>query len=441
MNAKNLHADTLIHAPWIVPVEPRGVVLHDHCLAILNGKIAAIFPEAEAASWTAKEDIFLKNHVLTAGFVNLHGHSAMTLLRGKADDLPLMEWLEQHIWPAEGKFMRDDFVFEGSKIGMAEMIRSGTTTVNDMYFFHSAVARAGIECGMRTVVGCTIIDFPTAYAQTPDEHLQKALDERAQFLGEPLIDFTLAPHAPYTVSDDTFRKTLQAAEQYNLSIHCHIQETQGEVDRALAENGLRPLARLEKLGVLSSRLIAAHMVACNEDDIALAAKSGLSVAHNPASNMKLASGIAPIAAFLSAGINVGLGTDGAASNNTLDMLAEMRMAALLAKVGTLDPTAVPAAVALEMATLNGAKALHMQDKIGSLVAGKDADIIAIDLHAVETQPVFDVISHLVYAAAREQVSDVWIAGERLLKSRQLTRQNHAELLACAQTWRQKIANI
>lgn len=433
------HADLLVDARWIVPVEPHATVLEHHSLAVSGGRIAAILSPAERAHWQAGETVSLPSHVLLPGLINLHGHSAMTLLRGYADDLALMDWLTNHIWPAEGRHVRDDFVFDGTSLAMAEMIRSGTTTINDMYFFHGAVARAGIRAGLRTFVGCTILEFPTNYAICADEYLQKALAERQEYLGEERVTFTLAPHAPYTVSDDTFRKIVTTAEQADMLVHCHIHETAGEVADSLRDHGVRPLARLASLGLLSPRLTAAHMVHVDDSDLELAARYGISVAHNPTSNMKLASGIAPVSRMLHAGINVGIGTDGAASNNKLDMLADTRMAALLAKVGTLEPTAVPAATALRMATLNGARALGIDDRVGSLETGKQFDAIALNLDCIETAPAFDPISHLVYAAGREQVEEVWVAGERLLQAGRLTTLDLPVLKATAAEWRERIA--
>ena len=432
--------DLLLEARWMITVETDGEVLEHHALAITGDTITAIVPPAEIASWSARERVTLDRHVLMPGLVNLHGHSAMTLLRGFADDLALMDWLQNHIWPAEGKHARADFVYDGTLLAMAEMIRGGTTTINDMYFFNAAVARAGLAAGMRTFVGCSILEFPTAYAVNADDYIAKGMAERQEFLGEELVTFTLAPHAPYTVADSTFDKVITLAEQEDMLIHCHIHETAGEVADSVRDHHQRPLARLKQLGLLSPRLIAAHMVHLNDEEIELAARHGVNIAHNPASNMKLASGIAPVQKLLAAGVNVGLGTDGAASNNKLDMLADTRLAALLAKVGTLDPVAVPAATALRMATLNGAKALGIDDKVGSLKAGKRADVIALDLAGqIETAPVFDAVSHVVYAAGREQVSDVWVNGKRLLAQRALTTLDQSQLLANADQWRGKIA--
>ncbi|OWY39241.1 N-ethylammeline chlorohydrolase [Xenophilus sp. AP218F] len=430
--------DKIITARWIITVETDGEVLENHAIALKDGRIAAIIPATQAAALEADERVDLPNHALMPGLVNLHGHSAMTLLRGLADDKALMDWLTNHIWPAEGRHVRDDFVFDGSLLAMAEMIRGGTTTINDMYFYHGAVARAGLTSGMRTFVGCSILEFPTNYANNADDYLNKALAERRQYLGEELVSFTLAPHAPYTVSDDTFRKVVTLAEQEDMLIHCHIHESQDELNNSVKEHKQRPLARLKALGLLSPRLIAAHMVHLSEDEIELVARHGVSIGHNPASNMKLASGIAPIAKQLAAGINVGIGTDGAASNNKLDMLAETRLAALLAKVGSMDPTVVPAATAIRMATLNGANALGIGDKVGSVKVGKQADLIAIDLSEIETAPAFDPISHVVYAAGREQVSHVWVKGRALLNRRKLTTLDEAAIKANAEDWRNRI---
>jgi len=430
--------DALIFARWIITVEHDGEILENHAIAIKNGKIAAIVPAKDASALQADTVHHLDRHVVMPGLINLHGHSAMTLLRGLGDDKALMDWLTNTIWPAEGKHVRDEFVFDGSLIAMGEMIRGGTTTINDMYFYHGAVARAGLACGMRTFVGCSILEFPTNYGNNADDYIEKALAERREFLGEDKVTFTLAPHAPYTVSDATFKKVVTLAEQEDMLIHCHIHETADEVAGSVKEHHQRPLSRLKALGLLSPRLVAAHMVHLNDEEIELAARHGVSVAHNPASNMKLASGIAPVAKLLAAGVNVGIGTDGAASNNKLDMLADTRMAALLAKVGTLDPTAVPAATAIRMATLNGAKALNIGDKVGSVVEGKDADLIALDLSALETAPVFDPISHVAYAAGREQVSHVWVGGQCLLQERQLKTLDEGALLARAEDWRGRI---
>jgi 5-methylthioadenosine/S-adenosylhomocysteine deaminase len=431
---------TCLHPKWIIPIEPRESVLSDASLVMEDAIIVGIMPSAVARQhYTNAEHIDLPTHALLPGFVNLHAHSAMCLLRGLADDLALMEWLNDHIWPAEKKHVSEQFVFDGSLHAMAEMIRGGTTTVNDMYFFHHAVARAGVQSGMRTVVGCSVLEFPNAYCQDADDYLQKAQDVIRDFAGQQGVAFKLAPHAPYTVSDTSFKKIITLAQQLSVGIHCHIHESVDELATSMKEYGVRPLARLDQLGLLSPQLIAAHVVHADDAEIALLRQRGVHVAHNPASNLKLASGMARIHAMQTAGINVGLGTDGSASNNKLDMLADMRLAALLAKTQSGEPTALNAAQALEMATLSGAKALGLEHEIGSLVAGKYADVIAIDLSALETTPVYDPISQIVYAAGREQVSDVWVHGRCLMRGRQLLTLDSGALMETALAWQAKIA--
>lgn len=431
---------TCLHPKWIIPIEPHASVLSDASLVMEDAVIVGIMPSAAARQQYANaEHIDLPTHALLPGFVNLHAHSAMCLLRGLADDLALMEWLHEHIWPAEKKHVSEQFVFDGSLHAMAEMIRGGTTTVNDMYFFHHAVARAGVQSGMRTVVGCSVLEFPNAYCQDADDYLQKAQDVIRDFAGQQGVAFKLAPHAPYTVSDASFKKIIALAQQLSVGIHCHIHESVDELATSMKEYGVRPLTRLDQLGLLSPQLIAAHVVHADDAEITLLQQRGVHVAHNPASNLKLASGMARIHAMQLAGINVGLGTDGSASNNKLDMLADMRLAALLAKTQSGEPTALDAAQALEMATLSGAKALGLDREIGSLVAGKYADMIAIDLSALETTPVYDPISQIVYAAGREQVSDVWVHGRCLMRGRQLLTLDSGALMETALAWQAKIA--
>lgn len=430
---------TCLHPEYLIPVEPHATVLRQHSLVMQDDKIACIIPSSEArAQFSDARHIELAGHAVLPGLINLHAHSAMSLLRGLADDLALMEWLNQHIWPAEKKHVSDQFVFDGSCYAMAEMLRGGTTTVNDMYFYHDAVARAGLHSGMRTMVGCSILEFPTAYGQHADDYLAKAMAARAAFAGQAGVDFLLAPHAPYTVSDDSFKKIVALADQHQMRIHCHIHETEDELQQSLQQYGMRPLARLQQLGLLSERLIAAHMVHSSDEEIAMLAGHQVHIAHNPASNLKLASGFARIEAMRTAGVNVGIGTDGAASNNKLDLLGDLRLAALLAKAQSGQATALNAHAALEMATLAGARALGIADRTGSLVAGKWADLIAIDLSALETQPLYDPVSQIVYAAGREQVSHVWVGGRCLMQNRQLLTLDTGHLADKASWWRQQI---
>ncbi|MFC4157993.1 TRZ/ATZ family hydrolase [Chitinimonas lacunae] len=427
-----------LHPRWLVPVAPAGV-LEQHALVVENGRIAAVLPSADARlRYAHLSHRDLPEHVLLPGLVNLHGHSAMTLLRGLADDLALMDWLNHHIWPAEKRHVSDEFVYDGSLLAMAEMLRCGTTTINDMYFHHEAVARAGLTAQMRTVVGCSILEFPTPYAADADAYIERALAAHARFQGEQLVRFTLAPHAPYTVSDATFRRVVQLAGQLDCAIHCHIHETREEVEGSLREHGVRPLARLASLGLLDMPLIAAHCVHLDDAEIALLARHRVGVAHNPSSNLKLASGLARIHDLRQAGVAVGIGTDGAASNNKLDMLAETRLAALLPKVQAADPRAIPATEALRMATLGGAEALGMAAEIGSLEVGKRADLLAVDLSDLATQPCYDPISHLVYAAGREQVSDVWVDGRQVLEQGRHTTLDPQQLKAKAGWWRDRV---
>jgi len=428
-----------LHPKWLIPVEPRATVLQNHTLVINGDTIQAVLPSEQARlQYPDASHIELPDHALLPGFVNLHAQSAMSLLRGLADDLALMDWLNHHIWPAEKKHVSDEFVYDGTVHAMAEMIRGGTTTVNDMYFHHEAVARAGLASGMRTVVGCSILEFPTGYAGNADEYISKSMAAHQAFIGQKGVDFRLAPHAPYTVNDETFSKIIRLAEQHQIGIHCHIHETGEEIESSLKQYGKRPLQRLHELGLLTPQLIAAHVVHTNDEELALLARQGVHVAHNPASNLKLVSGFARISAMQAAGVNVGIGTDGAASNNKIDLLGDLRMAALLAKAESGNPASLNAAAALEMATLAGAKALGKGDSTGSLVEGKQADVIAINLSAIETLPLFDPVSQIVYAAGREQVSHVWVAGKCLMRERELTTLHIGQLADKARWWQHRI---
>jgi 5-methylthioadenosine/S-adenosylhomocysteine deaminase len=420
-----IDVDSLLHCRWVIPVIPRGLVLEEHAVAIESGRIVAILPSHEAAGrYRASETVRLPNHALTPGLVNAHTHAAMTLLRGVGDDLPLMRWLTERIWPLEKALVSPEFVHDGGRLAALEMLRSGTTCASDMYFYPEASVRAFRALGMRVVAGIIAIEFPTAYASDAEDYLRKGLAARDSLRDDPLV-FTLAPHAPYTVSDATLQRIAMLADELDLPIHTHVHETDDEVRRSIAQYGCRPLARLDRLGLVSERLIAVHAVHLDDGEMALLAERGASIAHCPASNLKLGSGIAPIADALAAGVNLAIGTDGAASNNRVDMLSELRLAALLAKGGSADASALPAPAALEAATLGGAQALGLASRIGSIEAGKEADLVAFDLSQPETQPLYDVISHLVYSAGREQVSDVWVGGQRVVEGRQIVA-SHAQ---------------
>jgi 5-methylthioadenosine/S-adenosylhomocysteine deaminase len=429
--------DLRIDAGWIVPVDPPGALV-DHALIVDAGRILALVPVADAIVYAAREHLSLPGHVIIPGLVNAHTHAAMTLFRGVADDLPLEPWLKEHIWPREARFLSAEFVHDGTLLGAAEMLRGGVTCSNDMYFHPDAAARAYDAAGMRALLGLAVLDFPTPYAADADGYLQQGLAVRDRFLRHPRLRFGLAPHAPYTVSDGTWQKIVMYAEQLGLPIQTHVAETQGEIESALATTHERPLVRLARLGATGPGFLAIHAVHLDDADLALLAAHGCRVAHCPASNMKLASGVAPVAAMLAQGIEVGLGTDGAASNNRLDLFAEMRLASLLAKVATGDAAALPARQVLHMATLGGARAVGWDDEIGSLAAGKQADIVAVDLDRLELAPLYDPVSQLVHAASRHDVTHVWVGGEARVRDGQLAHLDEASLRQRARTWQARL---
>lgn len=431
--------DTLLLARWVVPVEPAGVVLERYALAIAGGRIVDLLPiEAAREAYRAELTLELGEHALIPGLINAHTHAAMTLLRGLADDLPLMEWLQGHIWPAEGRWVSKEFVQDGTELAIAEMIRGGTTCFNDMYFFPDVTARAAVSSGIRASIGLVVVDFPTAWGSGPDEYLAKGLELHDEHRGEALIRTALAPHAPYTVSDEPLRRIAVLANELEIPVHMHVHETAFEVAEGIRMHGVRPLARLDRLGLLTPSLLAVHMTQLEPGEIERLAETGVNVVHCPESNLKLASGFCPVQHLLGSGVNVALGTDGAASNNDLDMLAELRTAALLAKGVAADPAAVPAQDALRMATLNGARALGLGEELGSLEIGKAADVVAVDLGGLETQPIYHPLSHLVYAVSRDRVTDVWVAGRHLLKDRAFTTLDADELGHKARRWGERI---
>ncbi len=405
-------ADLILNAPCVLPVVPSNTLLENYSVVIQAGKIIDICATLVAKeSYQATEDITLDNHVLIPGLINLHTHAAMSLMRGLADDVPLMPWLQEHIWPAEAKLVSPSFVRDGTLLACAEMLGGGVTAFNDMYFYPEAAAEASIKAGMRANLGLVVLEFPTQYASDADSYIAQGLGARDHLRDESLISFSFAPHAPYTIADATFERIATLAEQVNIGVHTHLHETQDEIVQSEKTYGLRPLSRLANFGMLSPNLTLAHCVYLDAIEIKLLAEHGCSIAHCPSSNLKLASGIAPITEYAKHAVNIGLGTDGAASNNRLDMFAEMRLAALLAKGQSGNATAVSAHQALAMATINGAKALGLDDKIGSIEIGKLADLTAVKMSGIELQPCFDVASHLVYVAGREQVSHVWVNGD------------------------------
>lgn len=431
--------DLIIHAGWIITLEDDRPLLSQHALVIDQGRIIDIIPSEQSARYSAKTTIHRPQHALLPGLVNAHGHSAMTLFRGLADDLPLMDWLNHHIWPAEQRWVSADFVAHGVQLAIIEMLRSGTTTFCDQYFFPEVSAAVAKRNHMRCRLNTPILDFPSAWAQSADEYLDKGLNLFTQYRNDSLISTALGPHAPYTVSDPSLRKIQEAAAQHALYIHMHVSETAHEVSESLQHHGQRPLERLQALGLLSPRFQAVHMTQISDIEIKLLQASGAHVIHCPESNLKLASGLCPVQRLLDAGINVALGTDGAASNNDLDMISEMRSASLIAKLVDHDPMALPALNSLKLASLNGAKALGLEQDIGSIRVGKQADLITIDLSAAELQPLYNPISQIVYSAGRQHVADVWVAGKHLLNQRQLSFINEQDVLAETLVWQKKIA--
>ena len=434
--------DLLIEAGWVVPVQPHGVVLEDHAVAISDGVIVDVLPIAQARTrYRAVRTVSRPEGALLPGLVNAHTHNPMTLLRGVADDLPLMEWLQGHIWPVEAEVIGPEFVADGVSLAIAEMLRGGTTCANENYFFPDVQAATYKRHGFRARVGLPVIDFPTAWAATDDEYFDRAVEVHDQWRDDPLVSMAFVPHAPYTVSDASFERIRMLADQLDIPVHLHTHETAHEVEESLQKHGQRPLARLDRLGLVNDRLIAVHMTALTDAEIELCAQRGVSVVHCPESNLKLASGFCPVGKLEKAGVNIAIGTDGAASNNDLDMFGETRTAAQLAKAVAGDAAAFSAASALRAATLGGARAMGLDHAIGSIEIGKQADLACVDLGQLETQPLHNVISQLVYATGRHQVSDVWIAGVAKLSQRQLSGFDVDALIANARQWRQRIASI
>ena len=434
--------DLLIEAGFVIPVMPHGVVLEDHAVAVKRGVILALLPVAEARQrFVPARVVSRPEAALLPGLVNAHTHNPMTLLRGIADDLPLMEWLQNHIWPVEAAVIGPEFVADGTTLAIAEMLRGGTTCANENYFFPDVQAAVYKRHGFRARVGLPVIDFPTAWAKTSDEYFDRAGEVHDQWRGDPLVDTAFAPHAPYTVNDANFERVRMLSDQLDVPVHLHTHETAQEISDSLKQYGQRPLARLDRLGLVNDRLIAVHMTQLTDAEIHLCAERGVSVVHCPESNLKLASGFCLACALQRAGVNLAIGTDGCASNNDLDMFSETRTAAQLAKAVANDATALDAATALHAATLGGARALGYGDRIGSIEAGKQADLICVDLGALETQPLHHVVSQLIYATGRHQVSDVWIAGQPRLAQRELVDMDTAALVANARQWRERIRTL
>lgn len=432
-------ADLLIHARWIATGAADEQVLEHYAIAVEKGLIVEILPSDQAVNcYAAKQTVSLETHLVHPGFVNSHGHAAMSLLRGVADDLPLHTWLRDHIWPLEGKWVDAEFVYDGTQLAIAEMLLGGTTCFADNYFFPDAAAKAAHDSGMRVQLAAPVLDFPTNWAQDAEDYIRKTTELSDQYRHHPLITVAFGPHAPYTVSDEPLRKIATLAEEMDVPIHMHIHETKQEVTDAVAASGIRPIQRLHNLGLITPRLLCVHATELDSTDIALLKDGGASVIHCPESNLKLASGFCPVATLLDSGINVAIGTDGAASNNDLDMLGEIRSAALLAKAVSGDASRVAAYTALQMGTINGAKAMGLDEIIGSLEPGKSADIVAIDMNHLNTLPIYNPLSQLVYSAKSSQVSHVWVAGKALVEDGQLTKIDIDSLKRRVNTWQTRL---
>ncbi len=434
------HVDLIIHARWVVPIRPENTVLENACVVVHQGKIVALLTQSECEqSYTSDQLVRRPGGVVMPGLINAHTHASMSLLRGYADDLPLMQWLSEYIWPAEAKWVDERFVELGAELAILEMIKGGTTCFNDMYFFPDVVARVAKQSGIRASVGMIIIDFPTVWAQNADEYLDKGMAVYDQYRHDSRILMAFAPHAPYTVSDAPLERVRMFADELDVQIHMHIHETAHEVEESLAQFGMRPLERLDRLGLLTSRLQAVHLTQLLPGEIETLANRGVHAIHCPQSNMKLASGVSPVSAMLEAGMNLAIGTDGASSNNDLDMLGETQSAAMMAKHQTGQAEALPAFAALEAATLGGARALAIDRITGSIEPGKAADLICVDLKQAGSWPVYHPVAQLAYAVSRDQVSDVWVDGECLLREGGLTRMNVDQILDSAAAMAERIS--
>ena len=440
MPIQPLSFDLLLLPTWLVPVEPAGVVLKDHGVGIEGGRIVFIGPREEALKHTAIETRELPDMLLSPGLINAHGHAAMTLFRGMADDLPLMTWLQDHIWPAEGKWVDEDFVRDGTDLAIAEQLKGGISCFSDMYFYPKTATERVHNSGIRAQIAIPILDFPVPGASSADEALRQAIELFGDLKYHPRIKIAFGPHAPYTVSDENLEKVRVIADELDATIQMHVHETAFEVQQSIEVYGERPVARLARLGLLGPRFQAVHMTQISDEDLSLLVENNASVIHCPESNLKLASGFCPVERLWLAGINVAVGTDGAASNNDLDLLGETRTAALLAKAVANSATALDAHRALRMATLNGARALNLESEIGSIELGKAADLVAFDLSGLAQQPVYDPVSQLIYATGRDCVKHLWVAGKHLLNNGKLTRMDEQQLCATAKAWGERISS-
>ncbi|HSN69977.1 MAG TPA: TRZ/ATZ family hydrolase [Steroidobacteraceae bacterium] len=431
--------DLAIRARWVIPVEPPGLALEDHAIVVNQGRIVACLP-SDTLPWQFEpaQVIDRPEHVVLPGLVNAHTHAAATLLRGVADDLPLDRWLRDAIWPLEKRWVDPEFVRDGSELAIAAMLASGTTCFADMYLFPEMTAAAASRMHIRACIGLPVVDAPTAWAGSSDEYIAKGLALHDEYRDDPLVTTAFAPHAPYTVSDATLIRVRRAADELDMPVTMHLHESEREIADSLERHGVRPLARLERLGLANPLLCGIHMTRLDETDLELIERRSVQVVHCPQSNLKLGNGIAPVPGLLERGINVAIGTDGPASNNDLDMIEELRLATLLARSTGADQKVLDAHRALRLATLNGAQALGLAESIGSIQPGKWADLLCVDLGGVQTQPVHEPASALVFAASRSEVSDVWVAGRAVVADHRLLRGDLADILERASAWAARI---
>lgn len=438
-NPNKKNASIIISASWIFTSNSEGQLLSDYSIVIENDKIIDLVPQDKVFDeYEANDTYQLTDHILIPGLINTHTHAAMSLFKGFADDLPLQDWLNDYIWPAEKEFINSSFVKDGSILALSEMIKSGVTTFNDMYFFPDATAEAVKELGVRSNIGLVVLDFPTNYATDPEDYLLKGFEFRDKWRNEELITTSIAPHAPYSVSDEAFTLINTYSEELSINIHTHLHETQWEIEDSIEKYGITPVQRLNNLGIIGPSLMAVHCVHLNDQDMATLAKNKVSIVHNPSSNMKLGSGIADIAKMLKQNLNISLGTDSSASNNRLDIMEEMRLAALLIKGSTKSPESFSANEAIKMATINGAKALGLESIIGSIEKNKKADLVAIDLNSIENQPIYNPLTTFVYSSSRSDVSYVWIDGEIKLKDKKLVKIDEERIIQLAKKWQRKL---
>ncbi len=431
--------DTLVTARWVVPVEPDGRVLEDHSVAILGGRILAVLPAADArVRYDAREVVDRPSHVLMPGLVNAHTHAAMTLLRGRAENRQLGPWLREGVWPLERRWTGPEYVRDGTELAIAEMLRAGVTCFADMHLWPEVAAQAAAECHMRASIGLVVTEAVTGWATTADEYIDRGMHLRDQYRGDPLLSTHFAPHAPYSVTDATLARVRRLADELDLPVALHLHETTWEIEESERKSGQRPLARLASLGLASPQLVAVHMTHVAPADLDTLAECGASVVHCPESNLKLGAGVCPLPDLLGRGVRVAIGTDGAASNNDLDVLGEARTAGLLASGVSATPGSLVAYDLLRMATLEGARVLGLGDVTGSLVPGKWADLCCMDLRSPRSWPVSDVAAAIVYAASSRQVTDTWVAGRRLLADGTLIYLDENAVLERAESWRMRM---